>query len=1092
MKKHNIVGKKVKRLDAYEKVTGKAIYGDDIILPRMLHASVRHADIVVGKILSIDTTKAKLVEGVVSILLHDDIPTVKKIGPIRRDHDVLVKDRVVFIGDVIAIVAAETKEAASLAADLIEIEYEEEQGVFSPVEALKPGAPLVHPKLGSNLVVHYPLIKGNVEKAFEEADLIFERDYKTPYQEHAAIEPESVIIEPDHTTKGIKAYGSIQNPFTTRNVLSIFTDLKLNQVNVVASTLGGSFGGKDDIINVMSCRAAALCLATDRPVKLTYTREESMKEGYKRHPYYLNYKVAINKDGKIKGMKINIVADSGAYSSQSFFVTWRSVVQATGPYDVENVQTDVRAAYTNKPYTAAFRGFGSPQIIFAQETLMDELAQELGITPLEIRQINGFKQGSVTASGQELIEHKVSLMEVIDKALAKSDYEKKRVDFNKYNETSERFKKGIGFSCSYRGVSLGAEGVDTTAAIVSVQADGSVYIIAGLNENGQGLRTTYAQVAAESLGVTMDSLQFLEPQTGTIADGGPTVASRGTIAGGNAVKDAADRVKGRIFDIIKEKLDVTSIDELDWSNNMITSLKDSSKDMVFADAVKMTLNAGVNTSAYGWYKSPEVSWVEETGQGNAYFTYVYGCQVAEILVDSHTGKIDMTNMTAAHDVGQVINKIGAEGQVYGGVAQGMGYGMLENFSTVNGVVKSENFDEYLLPTIKDVPNIDIIFVENSEKYGPYGAKSLGEPTLELGAAAINNALAYAMKKRYRENPLTLERVFLGKELVKKVRQSEVATKERCKLPTNTTSPVAKIDLINDPPKKTVERVSNIGITVAKSIKDALEILSKEEHWVISGGTDVVIQLRKEKFHKELLDISQIKELKEIKVVDNNIVIGAGVTFNRLINNDLIKKHLPLLVEAATTIGSNQIRSRATIGGNIVNSAPCADSVPSLHIYNAQLKVESSKEQKIVDIKDFSEWSYKTILNNAQLLTEIIIPIPKDKKYYKYFFKLGRRNALNISRMTISLLFSFDDNKNIEDCYIMPGSVFGRPQRLTMIEDIMKGKPFNDELLAQADKLIDEKLESEIGGRWSSSYKIPVFKNMLKDALMAIKKDYDNE
>ncbi len=1079
-----VVGTKVKRLDAYEKVTGKAIYGDDINLPKMLHAAVRHADIPAGKILKIDTTKAKNLKGVVSVLLHDDIPTVKKVGPIRRDHNVIVKDSVHFIGDVIAIVAAETLETARKAADLIEIEYEEEQGIFDPREALKPESKLIHPEYKSNLVVHYPLRKGNVEEAFEKAEssddeIIFERDYKTPYQEHAAIEPEVVIAEPNHQVKGVDVYGSIQNPFTTRKVVSIFTDLKLNQVNIIGSTMGGSFGGKDDIINVMACRAVALSLATNRPVKLAYTREQAMKEGYKRHPYFLNYKLAVNKNGKIKAMKINIVADSGAYSSQSFFVTWRSVVQATGPYEIENVQTDIKAAYTNKPYTAAFRGFGSPQIIFAQESMMDELANELGLTPYEIRKINGFKQGSKTASGQALTEHKVSLMEVIDIALEKADYHNKLKEFEKYNKTSRRFKKGIGFSCSYRGSSLGAEGVDTTSAIVSVQADGSSYIMTGLNENGQGLRTTYAMVVAETLGCTMEDIQFLTSQTANIADGGPTVASRGTIAGGNAVKDACDKIKANIFSVIKETFNVTEMTELVWADNKITNPQ-TKQEINFADAVQMTLNEGINTSAYGWWKSPDVSWDKETGQGNAYFTYVYGCQVAETQVDTSTGKIDMLNMVAAHDLGRVINRTGAEGQVYGGVAQGIGYGLLENYSVQNGIVKSENFDEYLLPTIKDIPNIDAILVENPDKYGPYGAKSLGEPTLELGAAAINNSVKFALKKKYNANPLTLERVFLGKDLVKKVRQSEVVSKERCEVPNiNSKSNSETV------PEKTTDRVSDINITVAKTLKEALEIMSNKKHWIISGGTDVIVQLRKEKYHKELLDISQIKELKITNEIDGNIVIGSACTFSSLIDNELIQKHYPLFIDGISLIGSTQIRSRATIGGNLVNAAPCADSVPSLFVYDASVKIESTEGSKIVKLSDFILGSYKNILGENEILTQIIIPIPKDKKYYRYFFKLGRRNALNITRMSIATMMSFDDNNKIDEVYIMPGSVFAKFQRLTNLEEFLVGKEFTTDLIEKVIALLDEKLESEIGGRWSSPYKIPVFKNMLRDALLTI-------
>jgi CO/xanthine dehydrogenase Mo-binding subunit len=650
----NIIGKKVKRVDAYEKVTGKAIYGDDIKLVNMLYAAVRYTDIPAGKITKIDYSDAVKVPGFVKIALYKDIPGQKKLGPIRSDQFAIVNDEVFFSGDVIAVVAAETKESAYKATDLIQVEYEAIEGIYDPRIAIKPEARLIHPEYKSNVVIHYPLRKGNIEKGFSASDHIIERNYKTGFHEHAYIEPETITVVPDHVSKGYSVYGSIQNPFTTRKVVALFMGLNMNQINICCSTLGGSFGGKDDTVNYMACRCALLSKLTGRPVKLTYTRENSLKESYKRHPYYMNYKVGFNNDGKLKAMKINIIADSGAYSSQTFFVTWRSVVQATGPYEIENVETDIKGVYTNNTYTAAFRGFGSPQVIFAQESLMDEIAEICGISAHKIRKLNGFKQGSKTASGQILNKHTVSLNEVIDKALEKADYHNKLIEYKKHNEQTNRYKYGIGFSCSYRGCSLGAEGTDATSAIVSVQADGSIYILTGLNENGQGMRTTFSQVAAEVLGTDLEKIVFLNPQTATITDGGPTVASRGTLMGGNAVIDAAEKVKMRIFNIIKDDLKVHSIAETVWKDGTISrkDSKDNIKTIKFEAAVEKAYWSGENLSAYGWFKAPNVSWDEETGQGNAYFTYVYGAHVADIKVDTSTGKIEVTDITAAHDVGK--------------------------------------------------------------------------------------------------------------------------------------------------------------------------------------------------------------------------------------------------------------------------------------------------------------------------------------------------------------------------------------------------------------------------------------------------------
>jgi len=1064
----NVIGKKVRRVDGYEKVTGKAVYGDDHVFPGMLFGAVRYTDIPAGKITKLDISKAENMPGVKAIGLYKDIPGEKKVGPIRRDYLPIVNDEVFYFGDVLAVVAAETKEQAYAAVDAIQVEYDPIEPLTDIEEAVKPGARLIHPEYKSNIMVHYPLIKGDVEKGFADSDMVIERKYKTGFHEHAYIEPETVTVVQDPTTRGFKVYGSIQNPFTTRKVVAIFMGLNLNQVNVLGSTLGGSFGGKDDIINNIACRAALLSKLTGKPVKITYTREDSLRESYKRHPYVMTYKVGFSKAGKLNSMKINILADSGAYSSQTFFVTWRSVVQATGPYEIDNVLTDIKGIYTNNTYTAAFRGFGSPQVIFAQESLMDEIAEICGITSLEIRALNGYKQGSITASGQKLSQHKVSLSQVIDEAVKKSSYHEKFEQFKKVNASSKRYKYGIGLACSYRGCSLGAEGTDASSAIVSVQADGSVIVFTGVNENGQGLRTTFCQVASEVLGVELDKITFLEPQTSTITDGGPTVASRGTLVGGNATIQAAEIVKKRIFEIIKDDLKVQDIDETEWVNGLIER-KDKDPEIAaikFSEAAEKAYWDGVNLSAYGWFKGPEVGWIEETGQGNAYFTYVYGCQIAETRIDTHTGKIEVEKITAAHDVGKALNLIGLEGQFYGGITQGMGYGILEDYNIQKGEVKSLNLDEYLIPTIKDIKEIEPIIIENEDKFGPFGGKGIGEPTLELTATAINNSLSFALGRRSYQIPLTLEQVFLGKNLRKPARQSEVAHSSKKY-------------------KKITPRLSNITTSSVNNLDDALKAMATKKLKPLSGGTDIVVQARHKNKPLRLLDIFSIPEINEITETENEVKIGAAATFSQIINNKIIAKEFPLLIEASSMIGSTQIRNRATIGGNIVNAAPCADSVPPLIVYNASLLIKSEGNSRIIPISEFIEWTYKTKIRSDELLVEIIIPKMKKKKYYTSYYQLGRRNAVNITRMSISVVMSFDNNDNIEECNIVDGSLFSKSQRLTSVENVLIGKKLNEDLILASEQPLNEKIEQEIGGRWSAEYKQPVFINLFKDALYDI-------
>ncbi|KRT34524.1 xanthine dehydrogenase family protein molybdopterin-binding subunit [Acetomicrobium hydrogeniformans] len=753
------VNKPVERVDAYEKVTGRAKYGADLQFAGMLYGKVLRAKHPSARIKSINVEKARAIPGVWAVMTAQEVPC-NEIGVIIKDQQVLAKERVYYIGDGVAMVAAESLDIAAKALEAIEVEYEEIEGIFDPLESKE--SHLIHPDRDSNEVVHHKLRKGNVEEGFAGSDVIIEREYETQFVEHSYIEPEAVVAVPHENGSLLTIYGSVQNVFATRDAVARCLKADLSKVRVVQNHIGGSFGGKDEVVSAMACRAALLALKTDRPVKMVNTREESILESYKRHPYKMKYKVGATKDGKLMAMEIEAIADGGAYACQTPFVTWRSVVQATGPYEVPNVKTDTYGYYTNNVYTGAMRGYGSPQVIFANESLMDELAQELGISPLEIRLKNILRNGSITASGQKLDRHEVSLAEVMKKAAEAIGYEKKYREYSKPQKGDKR--RGIGMAISYRGCSLGAEAVDAAGTVLSIQKDGSVYLYSGLAENGQGLKTAFCQIAAEELGIEMKHITFLEANTLISPDSGSTVASRSTLVGGSSVMRAAESAKRALSLFLAEEFGLTSSDLVFKENWIYTP--DGKKLISFAEAANKAFWAGVQLSHVGWYVAPSIHWDEEEGKGSPYFTYVYGCQIAEVEVDMGTGEVTVLNMAAAHDVGRAINPEMLKGQIYGGVMMGLGYGIMEEVETDEGYIANTNFDEYIIPTSKDMPNIIPIIVENPDPDGPFGAKSIGEPTLELGAAAIANAIAQATGRRIRSLPLNLERVLLGHPLRK--------------------------------------------------------------------------------------------------------------------------------------------------------------------------------------------------------------------------------------------------------------------------------------------------------------------------------------
>ncbi len=778
------IGKPVVRQDAYEKVTGKAKFGDDYSFPGMLYGVMVRTEASHANIVNIGY--ADISSDEITICDHNDIQGSKKVGAIKKDQPIFCYDKIRNSSDVVAMLVGEDERKLRKLAGKVKVELEELPVLTDSEKALDKESPLIHPEQESNLIVHYPLRKGNIEKGFKTCDHIIDQRYTTPRVEHAYIEPEVVIALPLEGRKGVKVIGSIQNPYTCRRVVASVLDYPLTKVRIIQAEMGGSFGGKDDTINVLAARAAIAALKCGKPVKIKYSREDSIRESYKRHPYVMNYKVGFNNDGKLVAMKIDITADGGAYASLSPFVTWRTVVQATGPYELENVHTDVRAVYTNNPYTGAFRGFGSPQPIFAQESLMDEIAERVGKTPIEIRRINGFGEGSVTASGQTLGQHDVNLVTVMDEAVKHSCFDakwqqnrlEKAPDFQIDENAKTNFilehdnfyppesmkRKGVGLATSFRGCSLGAEGIDAAAAYMSIQQDGSVYLLSGLAENGQGLRTTFSLIAAEVLGISPEHIHYLEQDTGIVPDSGPTVASRSTLMGGGATKNAAEVLKNRLEEILVSHWNTKGKGEILFAKDEVTWTEDESRKISFNELCNLAYSKGVSLAAIGWYKGPNVDWDEETGQGAAYFTYVYGCQVAEVEVDLSTGEVYVKRVIAVHDPGTVINLLGAQGQVYGGVTQGAGFALWEEVNSYNGKIKEDNYDQYLIPTSKDINNIEAHFVEGKDIYGAWGAKSLGEPTLELTAAAIANAVKNATGIRFFNLPLNLEEILLNRKL----------------------------------------------------------------------------------------------------------------------------------------------------------------------------------------------------------------------------------------------------------------------------------------------------------------------------------------
>ena len=713
------------RNDAVAKVTGRAKYTDDIKFANVLHAAPVYSDFVHARIIAIDTAKAEALPGVVKILTARDVTGSNRVGQIRQDFRIFADDKIRYHGDVVAMVVAESREIAIRAAGLVRVEASPLPSVLDPEEALRDQI-LIHEDYGTNLINTHKVRRGDVEAGFHAADVIIEEKFQTPFVEHAYMEPEVAVSVP-RPDGSVEVYGSMQHPFSTRRFVAACLGLPLARVEVIGTPMGGGFGGKDDTAAIVCARTALAARILGRPVKLAYRRDWSIRESYKRHPYRVAYKMGVTRDGRITAVECRAVADGGAYCSVTPWVTWRSTVQCCGPYCVENVRCDVLGVYTNNVVTGAMRGFGSPQMNFVIEQMVEIAAEKIGLPAIEFRRRNMVRQGSVTITGQTLDGHKVAMEEVLDAVLKEIDYEKNLARCARGDPGSDE-QYGIGVAMSYRGVSLGAEGADLCAASVDVQPDGSIVLDVGVHENGQGLESAMSILCARELGVDLQRIHYRRASTSTMPDSGTTVASRGTIVGGGAVILAARDLKAKIAAA-------------------------GNANLPFDEAIRNMWRARCVPHGFGVFQPPRVTWDEEAGQGDAYFTWVYGCQAVELTVNRRTGKVRLLRAVAAHDVGRAVNPAMLRGQFYGGMAMSAGYALYEDLKVEDGRIVTTNFNTYRIPRACDLPEMTAIIVENPDPSSPSGAKSIGEPTNEILAPAIANAIYHATGRRHVSLPI---------------------------------------------------------------------------------------------------------------------------------------------------------------------------------------------------------------------------------------------------------------------------------------------------------------------------------------------------
>lgn len=751
----NVIGKPLPRPDAVAKVTGAALYSDDFSFPGMLWGATLRAKFPHAKILNIDTSKAKAMPGVHAVLTHADVPGSKNHGLIYNDWPVLCYDKVRYQGDAVAIVAADTRDIAQRALDLIEVEYEELPVVDNPVDALKPETILVNDGTGhGNLLKHIHVEKGDIEKGFAEADLIVENEYHSPFYEHAFMEPECSIGRVLENGRIEVIVGS-QIPYEDRRQIAAALNMEERDVRVRGALIGGGFGGKEDV--AAQIHVALLARATGKPVKMLYSRHESLVFHPKRHATIITVKTGAKQDGTIVASHAIIYGDSGAYASLGDKVMTRAATHAAGPYNIENVKIDCYAMYTNNPPAGAFRGFGVTQSAFAVESNMDEVAHKLGIDPFELRRKNALTIGSTTSTGQ-IVRESAGLLECI--RLVQEHVDKTN---DKRQTTSEmpsviRHPSSVrawGFASAYKNTGLGGGAADKSAAEVEVFEDGTAEVRSSAAEIGQGLPTVLAMITAEELGLPYERVRVLLSDTDLTPDGGPTTASRQTFVTGNAARHAAQGMREILAETASEYLDAAP-EELTFKDGYIS--KNGHK-MEFAELVKKARDENRPTRYLHEYLAPATKPLGV--EGDMHFGFSYAAQAALIELDTNTGEVHVVKIVTATDIGRALNPLALQGQVEGGIMMCLGNALTEEFIVEKGRVWTDLLAKYKMPSIKYTPEIVSFLVEAEISSGPFGAKGVGEISSIPTTPAITNAIYNACGVRIRRLPVDQDALLLA-------------------------------------------------------------------------------------------------------------------------------------------------------------------------------------------------------------------------------------------------------------------------------------------------------------------------------------------
>jgi CO/xanthine dehydrogenase Mo-binding subunit len=743
----SVVGKRVQRVEGFDKVTGDSKFIADIHLPGMLTGRILRSPYPHARIRAIDTSKAEKLRGVRAVVTAED--TLKRPwGAFFADQYILSVGKTRYVGEEVAAVAAIDPDIAEEALDLIEVDWEPLAGVFDAEEAMVDGAPLVHDDKPNNIAMHLDLERGNIAQAFADSDIIVEDTFTSMPQWHCSIETIGSVVEYAPNGK-YTIYMNTQTLFNARYRIATALGVPETDVRIIQSAVGGGFGGKScDDNNALVC--AVLARKAGKPVRVINTREEEFLAGCRPRVFMkINVKLGFKKDGRIRAKELKIIADNGAYSAKAPAITGVAAMRHDTCYKYSDVKLEAKLIYTNKIPTGAFRGFGNPSAEWAVEQAIDLGAHALGIDPLEIARINAAETGYVSPHGNRVTS--CELKQCLDMAERMIDWQAKRA--------AKAPNTGLGLACTVHVSGKRHFGdYDGSSATIKINEDGKALILSGEGECGQGVHTAMCQIAAEELGVPVEDVEISRADTDLTTFCLGAFASRLTYVSGNAVKNAAANVKQQLFAQAAEMLEANAADLIARDGRIFVKGAEG-KSVTVADVARARLfrHDGAPIVGSGSFDADSVL-PDSTRFGNESGAYNYGVQAAQVHVDPQTGQVKVLQMVVASDCGTVIYPIGAEGQVEGGLAQGIGYALTEGLQFDEGRPLNPNFSDYRIPSMRDMPPLLHAFADSYEPTGPFGAKGLGELNMDPTAAVINNAIFDAVGVRVKTLPITPEKI----------------------------------------------------------------------------------------------------------------------------------------------------------------------------------------------------------------------------------------------------------------------------------------------------------------------------------------------